>query len=278
MNEPTTNATWIDSMSLGQAALWSVAGVAFAVVVVRVLCARVLPEPGPRPQRDLTAAGVITAIAFGFALLAAGLLTAALGSRGQNPDLPLRAFDLALPSLVNVIAAVIGLRFAQTRLATDAAAFGWRRVRPVDLAFALGVMCALAPAYVGLGALNAQLVDAFGMERHQRLVNALLAQGSLDPRIAVLIVAVVPPCEELMFRGVLQTAILSVTNRWIAIAGTALAFALVHDPQSWLLIGAVGVGLGIVRDRTGSVLASTFAHSAFNAFMLLQIAREAQSR
>ena len=36
---------------------------------------------------------------------------------------------------------------------------------------------------------------------------------------------------ELRQRGVLQTAILSVTNRWIAIAGTALAFALVHDPQ-----------------------------------------------
>jgi membrane protease YdiL (CAAX protease family) len=56
-----------------------------------------------------------------------------------------------------------------------------------------------------------------------------------------------------------------------AVVGTSALFSLVHGIQySWrwqnlLLLLAVGMAFGCVRARTGSVIATTLIHAAYNA-------------
>lgn len=277
MTDPTEKPEMFEALSTSQAAIAAVVGVAIAIWSVRHLSAWLVPVPAPRPTRDVSSAGVVAAIGFVLALFAIAATAHVFGDGGErSPDAPIRRIDLVLPCLANLFAAGVGLRFARTRLGADAATFGLTRARPRDLVFAFAVLLALVPAYFGIGALNVKWIDALELERHQRLVTSLLSHGRLDPWAALLIVGVVPFCEELLFRGVIQTALASVLKPWAAIASSAAAFALVHDAQSWLLIVTVGVGLGIVRHRTGSVLAATFFHAAFNAIMLVQIALQAE--
>lgn len=276
MTEPTEKPELLDTLSPAQAAFVAIVGVALAIWGIRKLSSWLVPEPAPRPPRDLSAVGIVAAIGFVVALFAIATVAHFVGDGGErSPDAPMRRIDLVLPCLANLFAAGVGLRFARARLGVGAATFGLTRARPRDVLYALGVLLALVPAYFGLGAVNVKLIDALELERHQRLVTELLSHGRLDPWAALLIVGVVPFCEELLFRGVIQTALASVLKPWAAIASSAAAFALVHDAQSWLLIVTVGVGLGIVRHKTGSVLASTFFHAAFNAIMLVQIVQQA---
>ncbi|MBK6940572.1 MAG: CPBP family intramembrane metalloprotease [Planctomycetes bacterium] len=277
MTDPTEKLELFEALSTSQAAFAAIVGIAIAIWGTRRLSTWLVPVPAPSPARDLSSAGVVAAIGFVLALFGIAAVASIVGDGGdREPDAPIRRIDLVLPCLANLFAAGVGLRFARARLGADAATFGVTRARPRDLVFGIAVLLALVPAYFGIGAVNVKLIDALGLERHQRLVTSLLTRGRLDPWAALLIVGVVPFCEELLFRGVIQTALASILKARVAIACSAAAFALVHDAQSWLLIVTVGVGLGIVRHRTGSVLAATFFHAAFNAIMLVQIVAQAE--
>jgi membrane protease YdiL (CAAX protease family) len=85
---------------------------------------------------------------------------------------------------------------------------------------------------------------------------------------AFAVVAFGPLVEELLFRG-LGFALLS---RWGAIAavlGTAVAFAFWHGlVQAWLALFIFGLGIAILRLRTGSILPGYFFHAFFNAAAL----------
>ena len=84
--------------------------------------------------------------------------------------------------------------------------------------------------------------------------------------IAFLAVGVaVPFVEELLFRGFLQRALKKHWGSWPAIIISALVFGIIHL-EPWYLFGLVGVGvlLGYIYDKTGSILASTVTHGAFN--------------
>src|SRR5690606_39812052 len=103
---------------------------------------------------------------------------------------------------------------------------------------------------------------------NQALVQTLLDDRSFleNPWVLASIVLVVPFCEEVLFRGLLQRALRVVLRPVAAIASSSLLFAVVHDPQSILPVFTIGVVLGLVIERTGSVGAATAAHALFNAF------------
>lgn len=81
---------------------------------------------------------------------------------------------------------------------------------------------------------------------------------------AFAIAIVVPVTEELLCRGV-GFALLERWGDTVAIAGTALAFALAHGAVHdlpWVLV--TGLGLGYLRARTGSVLPCVVLHMTIN--------------
>jgi membrane protease YdiL (CAAX protease family) len=71
--------------------------------------------------------------------------------------------------------------------------------------------------------------------------------------------------EELLLRGALFDALRRWRNPTTAIAVTAVAFAALHIPlYGWSVAPldlAVGVFLGVLRERTGSVVAPALTHT-----------------
>jgi membrane protease YdiL (CAAX protease family) len=89
---------------------------------------------------------------------------------------------------------------------------------------------------------------------------------------AIAIGLLVPIAEEMTCRGIGYTLL----SRWgepVAILGSALAFALAHGAVldlPWVLV--VGVGLGILRARTGSIYPCIGLHATVNGIAVLAIA------
>ncbi len=108
-----------------------------------------------------------------------------------------------------------------------------------------------------------------------------------DDRLAVVglcVVAVVgaPIVEEVIFRGVLQSALrhlLPEANRWWAIMIASVVFALIHigSVVPVTLVVALpayvvlAMGLGYVYEKTGRLWAPIFIHAAFNGLSILTV-------
>lgn len=85
-------------------------------------------------------------------------------------------------------------------------------------------------------------------------------------------VAVAPIAEEFFFRGLLQTFLVGIArNRWLAIVLAAAVFGAVHlsQPHTIVALTALGVVLGYVYERTGSLVAPILIHAAFNLKTLI---------
>ena len=85
----------------------------------------------------------------------------------------------------------------------------------------------------------------------------------------VAVAGIAPVVEELTFRGE-GFALLGRYGRGVAIVGTALAFGLSHGLLIALPILTIfGLGLGWLRDRTGSIYPCIGLHALFNGIALV---------
>ncbi|MEP7351811.1 MAG: type II CAAX endopeptidase family protein [Acidobacteriota bacterium] len=88
--------------------------------------------------------------------------------------------------------------------------------------------------------------------------------------VGLLVVAIGPAFEELVFRGFLQPLLKKFIGAWPAVFGAAVPFALIHGVQNewaWqplLLIWLAGSLFGAVRHWTGSTSASILLHASYN--------------
>ena len=114
--------------------------------------------------------------------------------------------------------------------------------------------------------------------------NAMTPRGPGEAMLSLATVALVPAvCEELLFRGVLLPALLTRQRATAAILVSAALFGALHVaptsdggvtlyqvPQALL----VGVALGVLRVRSGSLLPGILAHTLYNAttFTLVMLA------
>ena len=88
-----------------------------------------------------------------------------------------------------------------------------------------------------------------------------------------------PIAEELVWRGGLQSALLRASQElgrprpWFAILATSVLFATIHisvvPPHALPTLFALSVVLGLVRERTGSLLAPIIVHAMFNGANLV---------
>jgi membrane protease YdiL (CAAX protease family) len=82
----------------------------------------------------------------------------------------------------------------------------------------------------------------------------------------VLIIALLPSfMEELLFRGYIQSRLLQRWPAWVAILATSTLFALPHvTPSAVVLVFPLGLWLGVLAWRTGSVWPGIFCHAFVN--------------
>jgi membrane protease YdiL (CAAX protease family) len=112
------------------------------------------------------------------------------------------------------------------------------------------------------------------LQMFRQLHAALRPSGPVDAVFSVLSIAVAPAvCEEALFRGVVLPSFVRPMGAAGAAVASALLFGLIHYDDSTFyrlpFAFAIGLGLAIVRLRTGSLLPSTIAHATVNTITFL---------
>lgn len=89
--------------------------------------------------------------------------------------------------------------------------------------------------------------------------------------IAIVMLAVVAPAEELIFRGILQRVLQGGVGRWYGILLAGLIYGVMHAgygiAELILFTGAVGVALGFLYDRTNDFGLVVLIHGLTNVFL-----------
>lgn len=220
------------------------------------------------PDRSASPLSPLAAVAL--TLLGAAALVAGGTLLGPRLHLGLRA-QIALGSLLLALPCVVALPLARPRT--------WRRVlgveapgmSPMVLSVLLGG--ALWVGSIGLMELQSlvlppppEYLDAF------RAIHAALAPTDVvDALVSVTVIALLPGVgEELVTRGVLLPALAVPLGPATAIVVSAALFASIHlDPYRFAFTLVIGLVLGVVRLRTGSLWSPIVAHATLNTLTFL---------
>lgn len=278
----------LDAVDLGL----QIAGVACAVASGRRLLATgqwrsPLGSPGPAVLEPSLLA--VLGVASGYVLLTSLLLRLVPGdpSRLDVPGSSSWHMAQSLDACAKLAMAVVMMRILHRarRAAPQPADDG---ARPARLsawhtgATALAATLILFPlCYSQLYAAKAlwSLLDpAANQPRHaaiEALQNSEWGLGGLV-QLALLAVVVAPLAEEWFFRGLLLGAIRRASGlNWPAIVASGVAFGLIHhsQPQDIVPLATMGVFLGVLRVRYGSLSLCAMVHALFNlrtvAFVIL---------
>jgi uncharacterized protein len=133
----------------------------------------------------------------------------------------------------------------------------------------------------GIATISGQLLSLFtdGDSATLKLIQDQMQRSSLGLFVlaAAIIAGLAPVAEELFFRGYLQTRL---RKRWgsvVAIIISAAAFGLFHmDPIQSIFAAAMGLALGYVAERSGSIRPAIAGH-VFNNLVAVLISRAVQA-
>jgi sodium transport system permease protein len=200
------------------------------LLIIRFFAGLVMPPPTNWPQFFTTTLTVQIALIAAPACLMAIMLTRR----------PLKALALARPTF------------------------------PITLPAAALLASLLHPAMMGVS-LAVEWVYPPSQSLKDQL-QPILQYLSQQPLWQVLLLIAVAPaiCEELAFRGFILTGLRRLGHRWGAIALASLFFGLTHFMlQQSLSAFAVGLIIGYVAVKTGSVLPGMFYHATHNSLSVL---------
>ena len=108
------------------------------------------------------------------------------------------------------------------------------------------------------------------LEAFRTIHRALAPDGPLDALVSVTVIALLPAlAEELVVRGVLLPSLVRPLGPVLAVVASSILFALMHDPYRYLFTLAVGLVLGALRLRTGSLWPPIVAHATLNTLTFL---------
>ena len=124
------------------------------------------------------------------------------------------------------------------------------------------------PICIGLGALML-LILPDGYAKAPKLLK-LLPSLSAGWQVVVIVSTVVlaPLCEELFFRGLLQSMVRRWASPTVAIGVSSVLFGIAHtgdQPQNTPSLIVLGIALGIAYERSGRLWTSIGIHALFNA-------------
>ena len=119
------------------------------------------------------------------------------------------------------------------------------------------------------------------LETFRRLHEALRPKSAPDAVLSVVAIALVPAtCEEILFRGVLLPSLARLMGATAAVLASAALFGVIHldmtgGGMAFTRIPfaiLVGVGFGLLRARTGSLVPSIVAHAILNTITFATVA------
>ena len=196
-------------------------------------------------------------------------LAASAAARGR----PIGLRPLLMASeLLLIVPALVALLLARRPVG---ASLG---LRGVDRGTLVAAACAGAALWAAsLGLLEVQSLvwppsEAF-LETFRRLHAALKPKDAADAALSVAAIAVFPAtCEEILFRGAVLPALVRPLGAAGAVLASAVMFGLIHldpvgDATAFTRIPfamLVGVGLGLLRVKTGSLVPPILAHGVLN--------------
>ena len=196
--------------------------------------------------------GVLIAIAY------IGNSVAATGS-----DTALYHYSTAVGAAVEY-AVLLGLALLIARRRSDLLALR----RPPSWLTALGLaLLVFVVAYVAIFAMDSVLHGG----REQGLVPKRWEPKHESAYAAnwVVVAAVAPFVEELIYRGLGYSLIVERFGKWIAIVAVGLLFAASHGlVQAFPELATLGCGLAWLRSKTESILPGMLVHAAFNSVAL----------
>ena len=83
-------------------------------------------------------------------------------------------------------------------------------------------------------------------------------------------IALVPAlCEEIVLRGVVLPSLRPALGAAGAVGASSLLFALIHDAYRMPFTFVVGMGLGVLRVRSGTLAPPALAHASLNTITFL---------
>jgi membrane protease YdiL (CAAX protease family) len=207
-----------------------------------------------------------------FFVLASGL--GALLAEIPEDRLPAKLGELLGGSASSLLAGIACIVLATRTFEKRAAGFlfGGGGVGGHALLGLLALLVAL-PLCFGAMTLSSYVIHVFYpdyiLPQHDVLV--LLDQPEMPGWVPAVLwlsaVVIAPVAEELFFRGVCQTALNHVfRRRWLSTVIVGLAFGLAHFPQPHVVAPLIVLGLilGYVYERTGSLVAPITMHLLFN--------------
>ena len=212
---------------------------------------------GSEPERnELPAVAAVALLLVGLlAMLGTARLTAPLGLRAL---FLLSETALALPGILTLLARPVPV----------AVALGLVPLSRQRAHYALGAGATLWVASLGLFELQAWVwpPDPAYLEAFRRIHDALRPSGPLDALVSVAAIALVPAlCEETLLRGILLPSLARTLGPGAGVLSSAFLFGAIHlDPYRFPFTFAVGIALGILRLRAGSLLAPVLAHALLN--------------
>ena len=221
------------------------------------------------PWSPRSALGLV-AMAFALSLLA-GAVVAAIGETGWASAARALAAGGILLGMYGVLLAIVwgstairGARFAD--------AVGFQKA-PGARWYAAGLGAALLGWLFSVGFIA--LLTACGMDapREDLAVFRVLPGGPLGVTLTVLLLVVIAPiAEEVVYRGVLLSAL---TDRWgplVGLAVSAVVFSAVHlSPVGFVPLAVAGVLFGWLYMKSRSLWVALVAHAAYNALGVLAL-------
>lgn len=227
---------------------------------------RVLAGTGPDPSarwNPFGAAGFLVAYQW-LGPLAGPALGTLLRTLGASPLATLVAAQVFLYGL-----ALGALRRLLPRLAPPPAPLrarlGLQAPGPRQIAAGVVGFWMALPAVLAASWCTSRLLDRSPFSSNPALELLLKASPAELAALVLLVAAVGPFFEEVLFRGVLFSALRRAAGPWGAGAASALVFALAHgDLQALLVLATLGALFALLYERTGSLWPSVLAHGLWN--------------
>ena len=255
------------------------AGVVAAVAVL--LTGRLGPSALARaPKRRCGLTGIDLLVGLCLFLLGnalAGSVIKAIGLQGEPLSAQQHAIRALLAQAIGHGVVVVFLMVRTTRVDRGLYAVGLvPRSALRDVAAAvLGLLVGLSTA-MGLNMAVSLVSQALGLETPEighELLKVMHDSSSVGATVALICSAVVvaPVMEEMVFRGLVQSSLLDLfgrAHRWPVILCASAVFTAVHcDAANWQTLPGLfvlGVVLGWLYERHGSLLPSVLVHVGFN--------------